>query len=452
MTRARVSVRVEPTGAEWAGLVAARWREAGERSRRLRAELGLPTDRPIVMAGHHAAFWHCGILAKVFAAERASSAAGGAAAWVVVDQDEAEFATVRAPMRDGKGLLRVQELRLCEPPAAGVAAAGVPAFEPRTLRPTGGPFALPSVSWGAAGIVESLLSRRGEANAARQATHATFDLLAAHARTPAIVYATSMARTALFQELAERMLREPARAVESYNAAVERFPDAGVAPLVADVKRGRWELPLWRLSAASPRERVFSDEMRADAFEGLAPRALLMTGILRLAACDCFVHGIGGIRYDRATEAWFKDWLGESIAPMVLTTADVFLPFEEASISAAEVAAAAWRVHRARHDPAIVGRDDLVPRKHAMVAAVRSAKERGAAAQPLYREMHEMLALYRDQERGRLRDLADKADRLREKYATRRIVEDRTWAFPFYDAGTLEALKGRVGEAFGARG
>ncbi len=443
MTPERLTTHTDPPAETWRGLISQHFAGLDARSKQLRAELGLPADHPIIMSGHQAAFWHAGILAKVFAADAAARSTNGAAAWIVVDQDEAEFATLRAPVRDGRNRLGVQELKLTEAPATGVAAASLPPFEPRSLKPTGGPFALPSVSWGAASITESLLSRRGESTAARQIAQASFDLLDSHARRPTLLFATSLAATTLFREIVERMSSDPAAAIGAYNAAVARCPDAGLTPLAAEPHKNRWELPLWRLEAGTPRRRVWSDELRASGTTGIAPRALLLTGFLRLAACDLFIHGKGGAIYDRATEAWFGTWLGVTLAPTALVTADLPLPFEESAVTLAEVARAVWRAQRARHDPALTGRDDLVPKKRAMVEAIRAARERGDDPLPTYRDMHRMLATYRDQERSRLGDLRDEAERLISKHASASIANDRTWPFPFHRAEAIGALKAR---------
>jgi hypothetical protein len=195
---------------------------------------------------------------------------------------------------------------------------------------------------------------------------------------------------------------------------------------------------------------VWSNELSTMQADSLAPRALLLTGMMRLGACDLFVHGTGGAIYDPATEAWLSAWLGATLAPTVMVTADLLLPFDEASITPAEVARATWRAHHARHDPALVGRDDLVPRKHAMVEAIRAARERGENALPLYLELHRVLATFRDQERSRLADLSSEAERLVARHASAKITNDRTWPFPFHRSESIAALKRAVEAIFEA--
>lgn len=444
MTTDTPTIHAEPARSTWRALVESPPLAPDERSRRLRAQLGLPTDRPVIMSGHQASFWHAGILAKVFATDATAQATCAAAAWVVVDQDEAEFAVIRAPVRDGRNRLAVQELKLCDPPSPGIASASLPPFEAKSLKPAGGPFALPAVSWGAASITESLLSRRSEPTAARQVAEASFDLLASHVQRPALLYASTLASAEAFRALVEQMAREPARAIGAYNEAVARFPEAGLTPLAADAAKNRWELPLWRLENGKPRQRVWSDALNAETLNGLAPRALLLTGFLRLTACELFVHGKGGAIYDRATEAWLSTWLGATLAPTVMISADLLLPFEEAAVSPSDVNAAVWRAAHARHDPALTGRADLVPKKKAMVEAIRAARERGENPLPIYLEMHRMLATYRDQERGRLGDLKDAANRLVAIRATASIAADRTWPFPFHRAESIAALHNQI--------
>lgn len=438
-------VTIEPPGSRWPALIRERWEKSrqDERSMLLRRELGLPTDRPIIMSGHQALVWHPGIAAKVFAAASAAERSGGAAAWIVVDQDEHEFSTIAVPVRDSAGRLHSEELPLAARSPAGIAAASLPPVDAALTKPKKGAFALPSVSWGLASIVESLLSRRAEASAARQVAEATFDLLGPFVPRPILVYATSLARTTLMRALVERLQGDPAHAGRTYNDSLGIAGEAGLVPLRAEPERNRWELPLWRLRDGKPRERVWNDGTWP--IESLAPRALLMTGILRLGACDLFIHGTGGALYDRATEAWFREWLGESLAPMAVTTADLLLPFDEGAVTKKEAARTIWRAHRARHDPAIVGREDLAREKSRLVEAVRAARESGGDALSAYRTLHRMLEEYRREEVRPIERVSFEADRMRAMLASLAVARDRRWAFPLHSRERLQALARAVG-------
>ena len=218
---------------------------------------------------------------------------------------------------------------------------------------------------------------------------------------------------------------------------------------------GRNELPLWRIPAGEARRPVFADELGAIPRAELAPRALLMTGLARLALCDLFVHGVGGGIYDTITEAWFAAWLpGERLAPTAVVTADVFADFGAAAAglpTPEEVDHAAWLAHKARHDPAVLGDADAAAQKVALVARTDAAKEAGEDALAHYRAMHDLLAGVRRAEGARLEELDAEAARLRERAEQARVIFDRAWPFPLLGAKRLCALRDAVEARFAAR-
>lgn len=473
MTDPPITLTIDPDARLWRGMIERRWSEVDERARQFRRELGLPTDRPIIAAGHEAAYWHGGVIAKVFALQSAARQVGGSPAWIVVDHAEVKFHTLRVPVRGDDGRLRAAEWRLCPDAPPGTPAAGMSAFDPQAKTIQG---LLPEAAGGVERIAAALRARRGEPNAAMQVSQAMFDLLGEWGSGIARVPATAMARTSLMRELVERMLREPERAVGAYNRAVERFPESGVPPPRRE--GARWELPIWRLRDGAARERVWSDDELLELEIGtwrdsgalgvpppdsktrpplprgrgtIAPRALLMTGMMRLAGCELFVHGLGGVRYDHATEAWFGEWLGEELAPMTLVTADVLLPTTGGGATARDVARAKWRAHRARHDPAIVGRDDLAAEKRGHVERIARARAVGGDARADYRAMHAMLEEYRIAEAGRLSAIEAEAEETARRFEESRVLHDRTWPFPLLPGETLrslnEAVEGRFRRA-----
>jgi hypothetical protein len=76
---------------------------------------------------------------------------------------------------------------------------------------------------------------------------------------------------------------------------------------------------------AGPAPRV--DDLRAAVLGWkLRPRALVATLFLRLLAADWFVHGIGGAKYDEATDALIRRWFGVEPPEFGVTTAALLLP------------------------------------------------------------------------------------------------------------------------------
>ena len=441
-------VRFDPAASSWGDLLRARWTRVTPAALGARRELGLPTDRPIVMTGHQATFWHAGILSKYLAAGALQSRTGAACAWLVVDQDEAEFDSLRVPVMDASGRLHALTLALTKPAEDGTPACGVPTFDPLPPDYRGLTPALASVGDGVERIRAALAARRGERDGARQVSLAAFDLLGELNHGATVIMATQLAQSPAFLGIAERLRTEAASAVESYNLAAASVPRARLASLHADAARGRFELPLWLLRAGSPRLRV-TTETRAGAADLVAPRALLMTAMARLLLCDLFIHGTGGGVYDLATERWMERWLGASLAPTVVATADLRLPIKGPEVTPEQIARATWEAHYARHHPEVIGRADLEAEKRVLVERIAEDRRAGRDPLPSYRALQSMLERYRAACGTELRTRAERAQTMRTMGDEAAVAHDRTWSFALYDTGALIALDEKVRHALG---
>lgn len=477
---------MSPAGSAWGGLIR-EWRAraagaAGDRPSgtrvgvrldaaaraRFRAELGLPAQGPVVMSGHQAVVWHAGILAKYVAAAEAARALGAAGAWLVVDHDVADGSRVRYPDVDGEGrpLARVWDMRQAEgarglgDKAGGEGDGDVPACNRPALRPgpapsVTGPGVPESVGTGLRRIGAAVSAAAGAASEAEQVGRAVVTLAAGLCPSLPLVFARELARTALFAEVVRAMAADPARCARSYNAAVrEAGATARLGALDESDRGGRGvELPLWRLPrrAGAPRERVRAAMAGAglgDAGE-LAPRALLMTGLLRAAGCDLFIHGTGGggeEGYDRVTERWLAEWLGWELCPAAVVSATLRLRLAGTAGDASELAGAAgtaaWRAHRARHDPDLLGDSEAAARQRELVAAIARAEGRERA--PLFAELHALLDRVRARHAEELATLDAAARRARGAARGAAVLLDRTWAFPLHGAERLEGLAAAV--------
>lgn len=452
--RERVTIRPEPAG--WRTLLAAGAPSDGER-RRFREQLGLPTDRPVIMTGHQAEFWHPGILAKYLAAEAAAISLGASPAWLVVDQDTAEAGAVRYPARreDGRLVAEWCFLDPDAPPAPDTPAASRPPLRPGPLRLAENSTPPAFVREGLERIAGAMREHAAAPTLGRQVAAALRDLLAPLVGPAPTVLASALAATDLFAGVVGRMEREPERAVGSYNTAAAAHPSSGIRRLLADEVNDRYELPLWRLQPGRPRRRVYAEDLPGIPREELAPRALLMTGLLRHAGCDLFIHGTGGggtaehEGYDAVTERWLGEWLGwSSLAPVTVATATRFLPLDaEAPPTPEETAHAAWLAHSARHDPGLLGDRSAAERKRSLVKRIRELKRTGEAA-PAFAEMHTLLEDVRRRWAGRLVELDRQAQEAKARLQDAAILYDRTWAFPLYPAETLGGLREAVRAAF----
>lgn len=437
------------------------------RASRFRTQLGLPPDGPLLLSGHQPGFWHMGIAAKYLACEVAARATGASPAWLVVDQADPDFLTVTYPgLRDGRLVRAAWSLALPEPdeppyaPGSAVPAAHVPRVRVPSP-PADPPPALPSVAGGMRSIAEAMHAHAQAPSAVRQVHGACEDLLAPLVGRVPACYASDLARTDLFQELLDRMRSDPRRCAETYNRAAAAHAGARLAPLrlPPDGRDTPVELPLWHLPPPLPhpreRRRVTTETLPTIPPHELAPRALLMTGLLRMGACQLFIHGTGGAGtgeeeggYDRATDDWFESWLGERLAPFTLVTATVRLPFTGDTPSLERIRRSVWLAHHARHDPGALADEAGARVKHALLRQIEGARRTGADPAPIFARLHAELAAVRARHPDRLGALDAEAAELRARRAEARIAADRAWPFPLHAPETLRALHAAVVRRF----
>lgn len=463
---------------------ARRWSEAlrgsvalDARARAFREQLGLPTDRPVVMSGHQAAIWHCGILAKWLACGHAASAHSATPAWVIVDHDPEEFGAIAVPVRtvgaDGSSRVVRRVWRMTGPEVAAsiaegrgpglmppVAAADAPGSAAELERGRGeeagtpGEFAVASTVPALRMLAAAMRGAAGaSANAAEQLAAVVTSRTAAMMKPPRLFAATRVGETALMHELVERMRSRPAECVRAYNDAVAAGGGSGIAPLA--VEAGRFELPVWRIGADGLRRRVWSSD-GSELAGRLVPRALMLTALLRLAGCELFIHGTGGAGtgdawgdhgnggtgYDAVTERWIGAWLGERLKPVALVTATVVLPLTppgESVPTGRDLHLAASALHRLRHDPAALGDSAAAAIKRDALAKIAAAGDRRARRAEFAR-MHAAVDAARETGAATLAAAERGLASLRARVIAGEAARDRTWPFVLHEQGVLDEL------------
>lgn len=326
------------------------------------------------------------------------------------------------------------------------------------------------------------------------------------------LFASDLISTSLWRALLAHWRRDPVPAVQAYNRAVRAAPEAGVAALAlpratsdagraADADDGAAsaatrnassvELPLWVIepvdrdgplddqAAAGWRRRRATWRDLLDLVEAdgsgrlnapalargvvLVPRALLMTGLVRFAVCDLFIHGMGGGVYDRIAERWFADpqagWSGPdgkaggppaTLAPMTVVSATLWLPFDD-SPPATE---AAWRqaAQRARYLQFNLDRVlDLASaraEKQRLLAEMEAMPRRSIARRRAYEAIQTLNERLRDAHAPVLADAERATDDLARRLAERTIRETRTWPFPIYPRQALLELRDAIVQRF----
>jgi hypothetical protein len=456
------SIILRPHPSSWHGLAQANFARASTDPdiRTFRSELSIATDRPVLMSGHQAMLWHPGILAKWLAMNAAADALGTCETiWLSVDQDDNDGVSLRVPVRRD-GVLHGLDVKLDSPLAApGTATGSRPTARsgPLTAAIGADDITPPSVRDHVPHLAQAIDYFSSTSSLAEQLTLTTAKFVrwfGLERATPAeLLFASDLSKTTAFKSIVSRMISDPGSCVATYNQAVMHAADADLRPLTVVSSRNRYELPLWLLRVGEPRRKVFSDELASLSESDrarLAPRALLMTGLIRAYGCDLFIHGTGGEKYDLATERWLGSWLGLELAPKVAASATLTLPLADGPVpTPSHVAKAAWRLHHARHHPAALGLPDVQMQKDALVAAIKAAKMNKHDPRPLYRELSALLDQARIDGAPELSRLQHQLALARQGLVESSLTTDRTWPFMLYSREALSALNNSIRAQFG---
>lgn len=310
---------------------------------------GVGTDL-VLCTGHQPILAHPGIWIKVLALARLVPP-GGFGLNLIVDSDAVEEIAAEVPRADG--WLRRERVVLARA-AADMPAEALPAPSAGQWQAFIGTVDAAMQTIGEPAVVEGwararrlppppqVLGLPGAVTAARRAVegpHPYLDLPVSWlARTPAFrCFVLSIVREASRFAALHNAILAAYRAHYGIRTGAQPFPDLAVEP-------GRVELPFWliaegrrlplfasggRLHAGDRDVGAVPDGPDDAAFAALAirPRALALTAFARLAICDLFVHGIGGGRYDRATDAIMRAFFGVAPPAYATATATLHLPF-----------------------------------------------------------------------------------------------------------------------------
>ncbi len=415
---------------------------------------------PIIATGHQAWLWHPGILAKDVAMIHAASRLNAGALHLVVDQDTHPALRLELPViHDRRIAVETIELATtaqdvptgCQPPADASAIAKTLADTRQRLGATLAVDLTP--------IEAAFTDLPPSQTLAQQITAAITRLRRPFIDTPIpVLFATDLPTLPPFQSLLDRLLNDARACAQAYNTAAAQRPNAHVATL--RVEPDRVEAPLWALQWNKPRQRVFIDLADSPPIFTLdngqpinpnpqtpspdhpdrytpAPKALLMTAVLRRYHCDLFIHGRGGDAYDRVTEDWWQHWLGETLAPMAAVSADLTLNFNAPVNNEQKLRHAQWHRHHLPHNidrqaPAGAAEIALVKEKRDLLGHMDDDRDRDRRAAAFKRVRQINLALARSHPRL-LAEAQERVERARVGLANRRTALKRDWCFAFYE-------------------
>ena len=413
----------------------------------------LSPTKPLLVTGHQAWFWHPGILAKYIAVVKAGQHYGADLMQIVVDHDVHDALSIELPIHRG-GYLSIEKLELAPQDLRLPLASSPPADVDvvcDTLRSARDRFGATLVA-----DLEAIMAAFEDIppcqTLAQQMSVVLNRLMKPYTGSIALLFATDLTVLQGFDDFLEQMLFDIHRCVKCYNRVVQERPEAGIAPLRIEARRV--EVPFWALTWQQPRRRVFADltGRRAVltlengqpidmAHMTLAPRAMLLTGLLRYTTCDMFVHGTGGAIYDRLTELWFRSWLNVELAPAGLVSADLHMSFNAPLAEPEDVIRAKWWVHHLPHnlDRALGLSGELADQKRILLTTMGDDDDRmrRAAAFEQIRRINDTWARQHPQS---LDDARQRLAVAQAGVANRHISHKRDWCFALYRPEQLREL------------
>lgn len=363
--------------------------EALALARRYTKEIGVPFREPsegaaVVMTGHQPELFHSGVWAKHLLMQRFCDETGAVGIDIVVDTDVAHGLELKVP---------------CLAPGPAVCAHPLAApHKERTYATTPAPNAAARKAFREAGLAAlstlpaPALARHFAAycDALEQAAEVAPDvaaLLTAARRFYEASLGTDylelpvsrQAGSTAYRLFAGMLLLDSVRFREVHNAELAayraRTGTRSSAQPVPDLeaRSGACEAPFWLVDEEG-RAALFVDTRRRLLARGrvvaelgptpesaawaleregivVAPRALTLTLFERLCVADLFIHGAGGGRYDRVTDAIARSYFGVVPPQYAVVSLTLLLPLGERPTTDAEIAALQQKLSHLEHNP-----------------------------------------------------------------------------------------------------
>lgn len=451
------------------------------------AKLPEPT-KPLILTGHQPELVHPGVWYKNFAAAALARAYGGLALNLVIDADACRNTTIRLP---GGSL---SEPRFTSAPfdapaeavpweERGIVDTGVwESFADRVRRETTN--ILPERlldSWWPVAIERAQATGRLGASLA-QARHLTE--LQWGERILELPQ-SAMCQTVAFRRFVCHVLRELPRFVDAYNGALAEYRRTHhirnrAHPVSNLATPSPWlQAPFWVWTSDNPRRRsvyarregntlVVSDrrsferslpisesgdpndavaELARWETEGLKlrSRALVTTMFARLALADLFIHGIGGAKYDEATDATCRRFFSTPPPRFATISGTLRLPIARTGLEAGGARNLQQRLRDLQYHPeqfvqldgaanATTGAARLVAEKRAWVQTPKTPNNAGKRHHAITAANTELQPFVVAQRAAVERQLAESRERSRAD----RVLNSREYSFCLFPPKILE--------------
>jgi hypothetical protein len=312
--------------------------EGYTRSLGLETAAGYASTAPVIASGHQPSMFHPGVAVKTMALARSAAQSGATPLFITVDHDDIDASAVSLPIiRDGR---LVKTSHTLFPSARGrvLEKAGAEKWEVTRARLNEAVRLMESPRLaGPRSAMEEFLHRLDNSPPDFVASYTELAILLRRAWERPVnggyleIPVSSICQTRTFLHFAAAIMADIEKFAGVYNAQLElyrkghglRYP-ANPFPNLG--KSGdSWEAPFWTL-AGDKRERLYvtpagrvvtedgSVDIPVSAITGgalpIRPRAITLSLYMRLLACDLFIHGVGGAKYDHVTDGIIGEYYG----------------------------------------------------------------------------------------------------------------------------------------------
>lgn len=173
----------------------------------------------------------------------------------------------------------------------------------------------------------------------------------------------------------------------------------------------------------------------------LVPRGALITATLRLLFSDLFIHGLGGGRYDPATDELIRQWWRETPPPFAVASASMCLfPNERTKLRQLQAFRTQYRdlqFNPGRYlDQPVFSSEQateirrLLGEKQAAVEELQQHRNAGTSGRETGRRIQQLSDTIRSRVTEILRPQLEAANAISEE--TTRIIESRTWPWFYF--------------------
>lgn len=493
-------ILIEPAAPYWQALIDDNIRQRGRQATILAGvpleatrqavrsrQLGLAPDAPVIATGHQPEFAHPGVWAKKVAVHHVGGSCGTETIDLVVDDDAPGSWALRVPVVGQEGLLGTRDL-VFAPAPAGSAYEGRAALDVKALNVIGSELSAALGERFARSVMpaylEALVAHADALDAVQQHLAGRAEIDASLGADLRDVRVTEAFGGPFVADLLLNADRFAAAYNESLGAYRREQRVRGVHRPVPDLGRGadRVETALWIYQPLQARRRLWverragrvrfyaaqahvaalgADDLARDPDAALAelrpwvirPRALILTLWARLLACDLFVHGIGGAKYDRITDGIFRRYYRREPPAYTCVSATLRLPLPRQPSTLGDMATARRRVRDWRYNPPRYipdPPDSLLAQRSRLIREsdrLREARGPRIARREAFLGIRGVNAQLIETHPHVGRELADRLARIRRELESNLVADSREFFYALQPGHRLAGLAARLAEA-----